>query len=313
MKTLTKEAYEQVRTWVHRNARELELAQWNYFFEGGAREAVVTALARYQNADGGFGNAVEPDNWTQVSMPYSTSYAIKLLTEAGCTDQNHPVWRGIWRYLASGASTQAYGWMFAVPETGDAPHAPWWEYNEAQDAAESVGLTAELCACVLRYGEVGSPLYAKALQWSRELLQKMMQADSNGEMGVGGYIILLQTIREKQVPGFDVDALQTRLSELVEKGIEHDEKKWSTYCPRPTNYVRDPQSVYYAQNQAVTDAGLDYLIDTRHEHGVWDITWLWYGNMDKYGAQFAVSENWWKGIWAIEHMRVLRNFGRVEK
>lgn len=45
----------QARNFVYRNARPLELARWKYLFEGGSREEVLTALASYQNDDGGFG------------------------------------------------------------------------------------------------------------------------------------------------------------------------------------------------------------------------------------------------------------------
>ena len=72
MKVLNKNDYQEIRTWIHRNARQLELSVWNYFFENGSREAVIDALSYYQNEDGGFGHAVEPDGWNPESSPYAT-------------------------------------------------------------------------------------------------------------------------------------------------------------------------------------------------------------------------------------------------
>ena len=40
MKKLSKAAYREVRTWIYRNARPLELALWQFCFEGGTREPV---------------------------------------------------------------------------------------------------------------------------------------------------------------------------------------------------------------------------------------------------------------------------------
>lgn len=60
MKMLMQKEYQEIRAWMHRNARPLEMAVWNYFFEGGARDEIADALAYYQNDDGGFGNGVEP-------------------------------------------------------------------------------------------------------------------------------------------------------------------------------------------------------------------------------------------------------------
>lgn len=37
MKMLGQKDYEEVRVWMHRNARSLELSIWNYFFEGGQK------------------------------------------------------------------------------------------------------------------------------------------------------------------------------------------------------------------------------------------------------------------------------------
>lgn len=61
--------FEKARQFVYRNARPVDLARWQYHFEGGSREAVLTALACYQNPDGGFGHALEADAWNPNSTP----------------------------------------------------------------------------------------------------------------------------------------------------------------------------------------------------------------------------------------------------
>lgn len=81
MKMLNKKDYEEVRVWMHRNARPLELAVWKYFFENGPKEEIASALAFYQNEDGGFGNCVEPDCWNGESSPYATMTVIGLLRQ----------------------------------------------------------------------------------------------------------------------------------------------------------------------------------------------------------------------------------------
>ena len=48
--------YNKARSFVYKNARPLDLARWKYLFEGGSKEDVLTALAAYQNEDGGFGH-----------------------------------------------------------------------------------------------------------------------------------------------------------------------------------------------------------------------------------------------------------------
>lgn len=98
---LQKKSYNMIRTWVYRNARNIELSLWKYFFENGSKEDVLSALSYYQNEDGGFGNALEADNWNPNSTPYTTLYAINILNDIEFTDLNHPIYKGILKYLNS--------------------------------------------------------------------------------------------------------------------------------------------------------------------------------------------------------------------
>lgn len=50
--------YNQARNFIYKNARPLDIARWKYLFEGGSKEDVLTALAIYQNKDGGFGSCL---------------------------------------------------------------------------------------------------------------------------------------------------------------------------------------------------------------------------------------------------------------
>jgi hypothetical protein len=85
---MTGEVFEKARRFIYRNARPLDLARWRYHFEGGPKEAVVTALAAYQNEDGGFGHALEPDAWNPASSPVQTWAATEILRETGSARRN---------------------------------------------------------------------------------------------------------------------------------------------------------------------------------------------------------------------------------
>ncbi len=99
MKKLTAQAILEIRLWMHRNARPVDLAVWQYHFEGGSADAVLKELTYYQNADGGFGSALEPDCWNPDSSPYTTLQAIRILLAIGCGDRNQPVIKEAFRYL----------------------------------------------------------------------------------------------------------------------------------------------------------------------------------------------------------------------
>lgn len=81
MRKLSLDDYKEIKMWMYRNARQIELSLWQYFFENGSKEAVLSSLLFYQNDDGGFGHALEADSWNPNSSPYTT-------LRAGCLGHN---------------------------------------------------------------------------------------------------------------------------------------------------------------------------------------------------------------------------------
>ncbi|WP_309450615.1 hypothetical protein [Clostridium sp.] len=133
-------------------------------------------------------------------------------------------------------------------------------------------------------------------------------------MGIGGYCILLDSIKQANLTWrFDCDFLAEKLSELVYDFIVRDTSKWGHYSVRPSNYINSPECIFYKENEEIVSRELDYIIETRPKNGVWDITWSWFENNDKYAKEFAISENWWKASKAIEKINYLKNFNRVDK
>jgi hypothetical protein len=54
-----------------------------------------------------------------------------------------------------------------------------------------------------------------------------------GEMGIGGYVKLLEVMKELSIDDYDYNSLQLRLNELVRNSIEKDISKWEYYGVRP--------------------------------------------------------------------------------
>ena len=304
----TNPLYKRVSHWMHRNAREIELALWKYFFEQGSQEAVLSALEVYQNDDGGFGNTLEADSWNPNSSPYTTLHAINILESIGYTDLSHPIYVGIIKYLHSGAHFKEFGWEFSIPTNDNYPHAPWWSYSEEANYTESIGLSAELCAFVLENIDKDTDLYQKVRKLSNRLVDKMLYEEAFGDMGIGGFIVLCETLKRMTKDDRKCSELQSKLNELVKKSIEHDSSKWAFYTVRPSNYITSPKSIFYEDNKEIVHKELDYLLESIPSNDVWGITWTWFDNMDQYAKEFAISENWWKAYKAIEKMQFLRNF-----
>lgn len=169
MKTISKQDYHEIQTWIYRNARQIELCLWQYLFEDGQKEAVAAALSKYQNEDGGFGNALEADNWNPNSSPNTTLYAINILKMIDFIPTDHPIVQGIFRFLSSGCHFTEEGLLFSIPSNNDYPHAPWWTYNSEANEVEGIGVSAEIAAFVLKYGDAQTELYEKVFRLAKNL------------------------------------------------------------------------------------------------------------------------------------------------
>ncbi|MBR3868290.1 MAG: hypothetical protein IKM66_03165, partial [Clostridia bacterium] len=134
------------------NARPLELAIYKYFFENKSNQAVIDELAKFQNADGGFGHALEPDFFNSNSSPIATNDAIITLCRVNALDRDSDIVKGIVRYLASHDSfdEDKKRWLFAIDSNKDYPHAIWWE--KKGDGISKFNPSISLASFMICYG-----------------------------------------------------------------------------------------------------------------------------------------------------------------
>lgn len=313
MKKLNQNSLKEIQNWIYRNARQIELSIWQYEFENGSKEAIVSALAYYQNEDGGFGNALEPDNWNPNSTPYTTLSAISILNDINFTDINHPLMQGIFKFLESGMHCNENGWLFNIPSNDDYPHAPWWTYNFEANEYESIGVSAEIACFILKFADKDSELYKRAFSVVNKLIAKLYTPCNYGEMGVDGYRILKDIIIQLGLTDkFDMEFLSITIKKLVNDSIERDVSKWAFNGKMPSSFISSPNSEFYKDNKDIMQKELDYIIETKPTNGVWGITYSWFENNEKYAKEFNISENWWKADSTIRKLKLLKNFDRLE-
>src|ERR1035437_119112 len=129
------------------NARLIDRARFAFHFQDSGRNQVRAALRAYQNPDGGFGNALEPDLRAPVSQPEPTDLAIATLDEVGAMDDD--MLPQILGYLES--ITQPDGGVPNVlPSVLEYPHAPWWEPEDGLPGA--LIPTATIAGSLLKNG-----------------------------------------------------------------------------------------------------------------------------------------------------------------
>jgi hypothetical protein len=309
MKKLSKVVFQEIKNWVYRNARPLDLALWQYNFENGSIDSVLAILRYYQNDDGGFGKTIDQDNWNPASTAYNAQIVIKMLRGFDFIDITHPIYKGIFNYLENTEYKSEHGWFFTIPSNNNFPHGIWWSYSPDDNMIQNVGTTASLCGFILRFGKQSSALYQLAKKYAVMLIERLKTETEHGDMGVAGYCELADDIEAAGLENENNYSLLLEKVPLLIKEKIHNEKE--NFMANPLEFITSPKSKYYDENKDEVEAALDSIIESRPENSVWDISWEWY---NEYTAtkNYAISENWWKSTKAIEKLLLLRNFGRLE-
>jgi len=312
MKKLSKKSFEEIRLWVYRNARQFELALWQYEFENGSKEAVLSALAYYQNDDGGFGNALEPDSWNPESTPYTTKVVIDLLRSIDFVDAKHPIIQGMLKFFESGKHREEYGWLWSIPSNENHAHAPWWNYDPKMNENYYIDITPKIVCFLLQFAEKDSALYQQAIAFTNRLLADLKKPE-NKQKALHGRYALSEMIKQLGLTDqFEISHLTDNLKAHIDETICRDVSQWTDYNVKPSEFIPSPNSPFLLGNEATVHTELDYLIEIRPENNVWGITWKWWDNYDKYPKEFAISEHWWKSWIAIEKLKFLRAFDRLD-
>lgn len=298
---------EKARRFVYRCARPIDLARWQYHFENGSQEAVLTALAAYQNEDGGFGHALEADSFNPNSCPIQTNTAVEILREIGMTDPKHPIVQGILRYLDSGADfDEAHRqWLNTVPSNNDYPCAVWWKYGD-KGSSFKYNPTASLAGFGIRFAAPDSAFHKRCCDIAREAVDWLLAQEPFTEQHVAAcFVRLYEDCAEAGKAPFDMIALRERLGSMIRQTLDGVAEKWGKeYASMPSDLITSRSCHFYAANAAVVAAQCDYIRHSQLPDGSFIVPWQWWTD-DK---GFDLAENWWKSDIAVKFMRHLREF-----
>jgi len=301
--------YMEVRNWIYRNARPLDLVRWQYHYENGKVEEVIKVLSEYQNKDGGFGHALEADCWNPNSSPIQTFRAIELLKEINFTEKDHPIVKGIIRYLDSGIDFEKKAWNNTILSNNDYPHAPWWHSNSDGSSHNKYNPTAGLAGFVLCYADRNSQLYQTGAEIAVEAVDCLLQASELDMHVLLCYNALMEFCEQSDITElFSLKDFKQKLISLVSSNITKDTSIWLTsYICKPSHFFNSPESIFYNENKEIADYECEFIKKARNNEGVWDITWSW----EAYPEEWAISKNWWKSNVAICNLIYLRNFDKL--
>ena len=275
-------------TFIWSAARLVDRHRYAMLFAGGRAEPVATALAPYQNADGGFGHALEPDLRCPGSQPAATLYALELLHEAGLMDME--MVRRARAWMATIAAPDG-GIPFALPGFEPYPHSPWWEAGPP-----SSFLTMALAAALHAGKVTDDDWLIRATDWSWGQIEEVVKPS--------GYLLKFACAFLDAVPDEDrahaaIAALRSRIdsSALEPAGATEGEAlRPLDLSPRPGRPSRE------LFTQAQIEAHLDLVEQEQQDDGGWMFDWLAWSPAQTAG---------WRAIVTIRALLWLRDNGRL--
>lgn len=299
--------YTASKKFILKNSRPLDMARWNYLFENGSKEDVISVLKTYQNDDGGFANALEPDCWNINSTPLQTWVATQIIKEINLDDKNHPIIKGILDYLSSKDEFDGHRWhgLNTVVTNDNYPHAPWWSYSQKQELTYNP--TASLIGFILKYAEKDTAIYRSACELSKEAynyFKKNFPLESMHESAC--FVELYHYIKECSIFNLlDMKEFKKLLQKQIKQVITYDTKIWSTdYICKPSLFINSKSSEFYLENKEICDFEYEFILKTQNEDGSWGVTWDW----NDYPEQWAISKNWWQSDIIIKNIKYIREF-----
>lgn len=283
---------------VIQNARPLELAIYKYFFENESNQFVIDELSKFQNSNGGFGHALEPDFFNPNSSPIATNDAIITLCRINALDRDTDIVKGIVRYLESHNSfnEDKKRWLFAIDSNKDYPHAIWWE--KKGDGISKFNPSISLAAFMVCYGNRTS-LYEEIIKEGFEYLQTGEEISGDD---INCYLLAYELLTANSINDIvDLDAFKDLLCKAIGNCICKDTEKYDVeYVPMPSVIFAGRYLDFITPKiKPLITAEKDILSKLQKEDGGFDISWKWY---TPYSEEYEQARAWWRPRITIEKL-----------
>jgi hypothetical protein len=284
------------KEFLYNNARLLDRKRFEYHFEGESNVEVVNVLRVYQNQDGGFGSALEPDIRCPKSQPVPTEVALTIMDEIDYFDPY--IVKGIAKYLRSITLTGG-GVPFVFKSASDYPHAPWWKTDA--DDRPSINPTGRIFG-LLHKQKAYTDLYReewflKNEQFIWNYFEYWDPKDYHDGIQLITFLEYVPDIIKANKYWPRVDEWLGRPGTIernpIAGGYVHKVLDW---CPNSSSYSRK-----FVSDEEIK-IHIQALIEQQQKDGGWPINWP---------ALSTGTELEWRGWITVERLRTLRSYGVI--
>jgi hypothetical protein len=307
MTKLTKNEFDKAKAYIMNRGRPLEQALSRYYFDGVSKENILVEIGKYQNNDGGFGNALEPDLRAPESSALCTTFALDILADLEIPSSEVMIEKSV-NYLMRIYDEDKHIWRIIPKTTDTSPHAPWW--NQAGLEKEFGNLLenprVKICGYLFHYKGLTSQDFRNDIL-NRVLAQMEIQEDKVPGDTLLCYLRLLEC---DNLPSEAKDRIYRKLKNMIPVSVEIVSEKWGEYCLKPCWVIKSPQSSFLNIINHAFNENLDYEIRTQDEDGSWKPFWSW---GEAYPEDWKIAKQEWSAILTLDLIKVLKAFGRIEE
>jgi hypothetical protein len=273
------------------NARLIDRYRLAHQFREGEAQSVLATLRAYQNADGGFGNALEPDIRAPISQPQPCELALHVLDELDAMDD--PMVSGICAYLQS-ITTPDGGVPFVLPMDDEFPRAPWW--NTEPDPPAAVNPTAAI-AGLLHKHHVAHPWLAPATEFCWRAIEQDRAWEGHD------FLVLFTFLQFVPERGRAEKAFERLGRQLLDGGVVSLDPNVEGYVFLPLQFAPTPDSPQRRLfDDDTIERHLDALVGRQQADGGWPIGF-------EPPSPAALLE--WRGSVTVSALQTLRAYGRL--
>ena len=300
-KTLT-----EIEVRLKEKARSLEISLFEWYFRNGSLDTVLRELKVFQNSDGGFGHAIEPDFRLTFSSPMGTSVGFQILYSLDCTNECEPMIKEALEYIEESYKPNRKGWVSVPPDVNNYPHTPWWHYDAERNASDTDEFwgnpSAELIGYLYNYRNWVQELNVdKLIHFCETYVEQKQTFRSEHELYCFARLCnMLPAERKTKICG--------RVKEGVQQLIHLKEDDWAKYVPGPLDFVPSPKGDSFGIQLEDIERHLNFFVQKLNENLCITPSW---GNQF-YQTDLRDAYNEWVGILTLQALQRLAAYNRIE-
>jgi hypothetical protein len=300
--TLPPASLSRAQEFLLQHARPLERALYRFHFESAPAAEARSALAAFQNEDGGFGRALEPDFRLPSSSAVATSQGFQYLRDAGVPARD-PMVRAAVRWTQAAFDRAHERWP-AVPQAVDGwPHAPWWSWTEPGKPGFAANPGVEFVAHLWRYREAVDPAFLSDITArAEELVARLPDRPEMHDL-----LCVIHLTDTPSVPA----CLRNQAANWVRRTgpaiVARDPETWGAYGVKPLMLAPRADSLLAPLLGDAVAANLNYEIGRQGADGAWAPNWNWGGLFPRDWPQ---AEQEWKGVLTLQTLLTLKSYKR---